>query len=75
MKLGANSCAACSVWTGECPQCGTFWWVRGDGKRFGMRPATDADRAQLHEQFGTTGPHHFGQIPNAISADGGRESP
>ncbi len=34
-------CAACSVYRGTCPACGTFWTIVTDGlkqQRLGMRP-------------------------------------
>lgn len=31
-------CAACPVWAGTCPRCGTYWIRRPDGKAYGLRP-------------------------------------
>lgn len=39
---GERLCAACRVFVGECPDCGTFWWYdEPTGKRVGQsRPLT-----------------------------------
>ena len=62
-------CAACPVYTGECPTCGTFWWTRGDGKRYGMRPASERDARlirDLQQRNGTAGIVYWGELPNRI---------
>jgi hypothetical protein len=33
-------CAACPVRQGQCPDCGTFWLIAGNGKRYGVKAVT-----------------------------------
>lgn len=56
------TCAACPVVNGECPNCGTFYFTRGDGKRFGIRPTP----VPLHD--GTSGPWSLDDVQNAFRA-------
>lgn len=66
-----HQCAACRVWTGECPDCGTFWWTRGDGKRYGMRPASQDDARlirNLQTRNGTAGIVYWDELPNRIGS-------
>jgi hypothetical protein len=69
-EVGQNVCSACPVNIGTCPTCGTFWWTRGDGKRYGMRPATEQDAATiraLQTRHGYTAyPVYWDELPNAI---------
>lgn len=37
----ASVCAACPVHTGECPLCGTYWFIRGT-KRYGVSPVAES---------------------------------
>ncbi len=34
----SDVCASCPVHTGECPLCGTFWFIRNGIKRCGVSP-------------------------------------
>ena len=72
--LSQSVCSACSVDTGECPNCGTFWWRSGGGKRQGCRPATEHDAVvirRLQARGGTTGYEivFAHELPNRIGVD------
>ena len=41
-KAGSYLCTACPVWTGECPRCGTFHYLR-NGKRYSIRPTDGSE--------------------------------
>jgi hypothetical protein len=67
-KVG-GTCAACPVWKGECPDCGTFWIIHGT-KRYGVRPTkvnpigdtTAPNRpVGLHQLPNVTGPLEYRQ--------------
>lgn len=58
--LAAHWCAAYPVLNGECPNCSTYYFARGDGKRFGVRPTS----VPLHE--GTSGPISVDLVANAF---------
>lgn len=67
--MKTTTCVACPVFTGECPDCGTFWWTRGDGKRFAMRPASEHDAALirgLQQRDNTAGIVYWHELPNRI---------
>lgn len=62
--LGQSVCSACPVDTGECPNCGTFWWRTG-GKRRGVRPIAADALAQDAARF-RYGHMNFNALPNAV---------
>lgn len=63
-------CATCPVWTGACPNCGTFWWERG-GKRHGLRPVPAAQAPVDPTAKGYYGPPPLERLPNYVAANSG----
>jgi hypothetical protein len=60
-------CAACHVINGECPNCGTYYFTRDDGKRFGIRPSdAPSYKPGVYTRYGTTFPSSLDQIANAF---------
>ena len=63
----ADQCAACPVWEGECPACGTFFFARS-GKRYAVRPTDgsrftrNADGLIVHPRTGHV--LRFEELPN-----------
>ena len=65
-------CAACPVWLGECPQCGTYWFSDGC-KRYGVSPVLPG--SPLWQQPGTTARHTvLNVLPNVTIMRSWQES-